>query len=83
VQKKFARYIDKQRNEELSPQDIVDIKEFCLQVARLPLISNCRSVLCALYVYHHDQLIDASAATDNLYAQKRELDTFKRLIVLN
>lgn len=81
VQDKFKTYIDKQKGgQSLSTEDVVDLKEFCLQVARLPLICNCSSVLCALYVYHHDKLIDASAATDNLYAQRSELSEFASVV---
>jgi hypothetical protein len=32
-----------------------------------------------MYVYHHNQLIDARAVTDNLYAQEHELSEFRRL----
>lgn len=80
AQDKFRQFIDKQKQSgDMPQQDLQEMKEFCLQVARLPLVSNCESVLCALYVYHHNQLADASVATDNLYAQKKELDEFKSL----
>lgn len=81
IQDKFAGYISKQKDgQPLSSGDLMELKEFCLQVARLPLICNCSSVLCALYVYHHDKLIDSSAATDNLYAQRCELGDFKMVV---
>jgi len=76
MQTKFTSYINKQ---ELSREDMRELKEICLQIARLPLVNNCESVLCAIYIYHHRQLIDASVATDNLYAQEKELDKFRRV----
>tara|TARA_R110000868_G_scaffold15698_9_gene71650 strand:- start:671 stop:2263 length:1593 start_codon:yes stop_codon:yes gene_type:complete len=80
AQEKFAECIDKQAGHQpLAKEDIAEIKELCLQMARLALVSNCESVLCAMYVYFDDKLVDATAATDNLYAQKQELSEFQRL----
>ncbi len=54
-------------------------KDICLRLARLALVNNCESVLCAMYVYHHDQLEHACAATDNLYAQSKPFEEFQQL----
>lgn|SRR3990167_3726434 len=83
VQNSFTDFIKQQHAAMKMPAEkLQQMKEFCLQVARLPLVSNRDSVLCALYVYHHKALIEASVATDNLYAQKRDLSEFRSLKVI-
>jgi len=54
-------------------------QDICLRLARLAIVNNCESVLCAMYVYHHDQLEHACAAADNLYAQSKPFEEFKQL----
>lgn len=78
VQRQLQQLIDQQKDG-VSDENIRALQETCLQIARLALVNNCESVLCALFIYHHDQLQSAIAATDNLYAQRQELGDFKRL----
>jgi len=68
-----------QKDGELSKENIRDLKELLVQAARLPLVNNCESVLCAMYIYHGRKLIDATVATDNMYAQNQEPSAFRRL----
>lgn len=80
VQDQLRQFIDRQNDTgEISAAGIRELQETCLQIARLALVNNCESVLCALFVYHHDRLQSAIAATDNLYAQSQELGDFKQL----
>lgn len=79
-QAKLQAFIDKQQgNKTLTPDDIKQLEEIALQMARLPLINNCGSTLCALYVFYKDQLIDARAVTDNNFVQDKPLSSFKKL----
>lgn len=80
MQERFFQCISKQENDgELSQQDITDIKEILLQMGGLPLVKNCESVLDQIAVYHRKELIDACAATDNLFVQNKPLAVFKQL----
>lgn len=78
-QGKFSPYLNKQKDEALNKQDLIEMKELLLQIARLPLVNNCESVLCAIYIYHQHKLIDASVAVDNMFAQNKELNEFRQL----
>lgn len=78
LKQELSTYIQKQEKEALSPSDILRIKEICLQIARLSLVNNCESVLCAMYVYYKGTL-DACVATDNIYAPSKQLSEFKNL----
>lgn len=66
-------------NAKLMNTDVNNLKDICLQMARLPLINNPGSVLAAFFIFHHKELVDASIATDNAYAANHELSEFKRL----
>jgi hypothetical protein len=82
VQDKFAENIQRQQGQrKLGKNDIQELEQLCVEIARVALVNNCESVLCALYVYYQDILIDARAATNNLYAQEQELDEFKELSI--
>ena len=74
-------YINKQEKAPLSPRDIERLEELCAQTARLALVNNCESVLCALYVYYKGKIIDARVAIDNLYAPSQPLSEFKKLSI--
>ncbi len=63
----------------LSVDDVNELRQIFLQAARLALVSNCESVLCEILVFCGDQIQSATAATDNLYAQRKELSEFKEL----
>jgi hypothetical protein len=80
LQTELAGYIARQQEEKgLDANDMLALKELCVQIARLAIVNNCESVLCALYVYHRGHLDEALAATDNLYAPKKALSEFKQL----
>lgn len=76
----FTPYLNKQKeNNLLTEQELRELKELLLQTARLPLVNNCESVLCALFVYHKNELLNACAAVDNGFAQNKELNEFRKL----
>ena len=76
----FTPYLNKQKeNKRLTEQELRELKELLLQTARLPLVNNCESVLCALFVYHKNELLSASAAVDNGFAQNKALSEFRKL----
>ncbi len=73
-------YIAKQEgNKTLSSEDITQLEEIALQIARLALVNNCGSTLCALYVFYKDKIIDARAVADNHFAPDQPLSSFKKL----
>lgn len=76
----FKAAINHQKdNQKLSEEDINELRKIFLQAARLALVSNCESVLCEILVFCGDKIQSAIAATDNLYAQRKELNEFKHL----
>lgn len=84
VQKKLNQYIQKQEHGQiLSPEEILKLKQLCLDIARLAIVNNCETQLCGIYVFFKDRLMEASASTDNLYAPSKELDQFKKLSLVS
>lgn len=82
-QDKFEVCLKKQEGgNSLSAQELRELQDMFLQLARLPLIKNYESVLCAMYVYRQHQLQQACAVTDNLYAQSKDLEEFRQLRIL-
>jgi hypothetical protein len=81
--RKFKRFIKKQTgSKELDGNDIHSLIKLILEIARLNLVNNLGTVLCALYIYRENaqqRLIHASAIADNLYAASAELTEFKQL----
>jgi len=75
----FKPYIEKQSDFKLSRQDVTGLEELLLQMARLPLVNNCESVLCAMYVYRKNEILEAIVSTDNMFAQNKELENFRRI----
>ncbi len=67
-------------DEKRSPDEVInELNEALLGAARLPLVNNHASALCALYIYHKGKLVSGKAAIDNNYAPDRPLSQFKRL----
>lgn len=64
---------------ELSVSDLKELQEILIAATRLPLVRNAQSVLCALYIYKENQLQVAKAASNNMYAQDRNLSEFREI----
>lgn len=81
MQEKLQSFIDKQLNGELSQNDMQAMKETMCRFARLPLVDNAESVLFALFALDSKgHTLEASVATDQLHAQRRELSQHKSLM---
>ncbi len=54
-------------------------KDICYDIAALPMVNNCESVLCAIFHYHQGKLISVSAAKDNHYVGFRKPSEYMAL----
>jgi hypothetical protein len=80
AQTHLQTYIAKQdKQKPLSAADVLQLEDVALQAARLALINNCGSTMCAVYVYYKDKLIDARAVVDNNFAPDKPLAAYKKL----
>lgn len=78
VAAKLEMMCEKQQSHgELAAGDLEELQEILIAATRLPLVRNAQSVLCALYIYKDNQLQVAKAASNNMYAQDRELSEFR------
>lgn len=82
-QKNAIWFLSKQKMPHVTDQKdaatINELKKIAMGVARLALINNCSTTLCAIYVYYKGKLVDASAVTGNRFAAEAPASQYKSL----
>lgn len=81
----FSLFEQTKLPQQISSADDSEVQKFCFDVANLPLVKNCKSVLWSQYVTcqgeRQGKLLKAKVATDNNYVQEKKPDQFKNLTI--
>jgi hypothetical protein len=80
VNARLGVYLAKLRGgNQLDPAELMGVMNIGLESARLPLVNNNESVLCAQFHVENGQVKSASAVYNNLYAQSSDREAFKKV----